>query len=408
MKYALENLETLISTELDPKVVMMKEPALDLLCRYMVKITDEKKLILDAIKEEAYHRQDEKSLELLIHRYQSAVINLSGHAFQSMRQIGEVLPHAVLKEISIVGVYGHLLKVLDEILEFLEHNFSRYFNLEERLPETCKLSMKSGFAQCIDNIIQQSKQLNLEEPLVNILIQPFEEFIQEGGPMPVSYRKMQYLVLLQQELSCMLLPGQKIPVRENILERFLCLNFNEPVFINYYISIISLDVAHAGDLLSQSGQLAWWLRTIRQVQSGIGAGYRPKHPSAKDELVEWLINEIVFTEKKHQLALLNPPHLPVTREDPGATDAAEIGETLITSLSVKQLAFFARLLYDEGIIGCNSQTALLTTIATTFRRQRQDNISAGNLRVKYYAIDEPTKTIVRGVLMKLANQTRKY
>lgn len=399
MKYALENIEALIHTGLNPETIKLKQPAIELLSGYIISISEEKIKIRAALIEEVFSLKKERAVELLIQRYQSALINLADDIIHSIRMIEAFQPVLPQEELSIITVYHHVLKCLEDLLTFIEKHFNRYFNIDERIPENYKLLMQSKFRARLKLLLKRYKVTDIDEKLLDLMTDPFRKFLNADIVKQVTYRELLYLKTLHKEFAEMLLPNQKIVEKKNIIDLMLYLNFNNYFFINYYINIISKDISESDSITQQIEQLAWWLKTISQLQTRPAVAYKIKDPSAKEQLLGWLADEMAFLEKKQQLTLVMPSH---AESKPGAPFS------LITSLSVKQVALLTRLLFDTGMIKTDNQTEMLTRIAVGLKTERKENISPQNLRVKYYNIDEATKRIIKDLLFKMSDQLRKY
>lgn len=72
-----------------------------------------------------------------------------------------------------------------------------------------------------------------------------------------------------------------------------------------------------------------------------------------------------------------------------------------TNLSVSQLAYLFRLLYETGYLKVRNQTDLLKFIANNFTTGNTTEISTRSLRSKYYNIDSATKDSVKELLEKV-------
>ena len=399
MKYALEPIETLIQSDLDPDKIKLKQLSIEILSKYIITITEEKSLVRSILIEEVFSLKKEKSAELLIQHYQSALINLADDVMQSMRAVEVFHLPFTEAELSIITVYRHMLKSLEDLLTFIEKHFNRYFNIDERIPESYKLLMQSKFRTRLKLLIKRYKVTNIDNDLFELMMDPFRKFINAGSLKQVTYRELLYLKMLHKELAEMLLPHQKILAQQNMIDLMVYLNYNNYFFINYYINIILKDVNESDSISQQIQQLAWWIKTISQVQTRPVVAYKIKDPSAREQLISWLIDETAFLEKKHQLTLVIPPHpIPLIKSP----------FRIFTSMSVKQVALLTRLLFDTGIIKSDNQTDMLTKIAAGLKTERKEMISAQNLRVKYYNIDEPTKSILKDWLFKMNDQLRKY
>ncbi len=386
-------------TGLHPETIKLKQPDDELLSNYIILVTDEKIKIRAALIEEVFSLKKERAVELLIQRYQSALINLADEMMHAINITKTFQPQLAQESLSINGVYQHILICLEDLLIFIEKHFSRYFNVDERIPESYKLLKQAEFRQQLKVLTKQYKLSGIDESLKELIFQPFHIFIKANNLQKFTYRDLLYLKVLFKELSQAEIPSLKTGGKKALMNLLLYLNFNNYFFINYYINFISKEIGEADSTTQQIEQLAWWLKTISQLQTHALIAYKTKVSSVKEQLTGWLIDEMEFLEKKRQLAITAPLQL---------NTSPKPHFSLMTSFSVKQVALLIRLLFDTGLIKSENQTEMLTQIAGVLKTERKENISAQNLRAKYYDIDEPTKGILKDCLITMVNQLRKY
>jgi len=72
-----------------------------------------------------------------------------------------------------------------------------------------------------------------------------------------------------------------------------------------------------------------------------------------------------------------------------------------TDLSVSQLAYLFRLMYEVGMLKVYNQTDLLKFISINFKTNNTQAISTRSLRSKYYNIDSATRDSVKKLLENL-------
>ena len=398
-KYPLENLESLIHEDLAPGQVRRNPPSVVLIATYINRVSEQERHIRNTLLEEAYSLENEKSIEVLVQRYQSSLIGLADDIVQ-YTNIAEDLQLVFSDEdTTITIVYQYALKCIEELLTVIEKHFSRYFNIDEKIPDSYRTLMQTHFKEMPGNISSQSENMDVDVELIQLMNDPFYKFIKADNRKPITYRDLLYLKTLQKEFSEFFLPGKKTVNTDTTLGLLLYLNFNSYDFFTYYLQIMSKDVNEADSIGHQIEKLAWWLKTISQVQTKPEVAYKVNDQSAKEQLLSWIYDETAFLEKKKQLTLVFP--------SPG-NNINNPSIKITTTLSVKQLALMMRLLFDNGIVKHENQTQLLTKVAEWIKTDKRENISPGNLRVKYYDIDQPTKNIIKDYLIQMINQLNKY
>jgi hypothetical protein len=399
LKFALENITTLIQTELNPALIQLEPPAAPVLSKYISRITAEKNIVRSMLLEEVFSCTAEKSVELLIQQNQAALINLADDLVQSINSIEPFHIGLANEKVSIFTVYHHILQCIEELLTFIEKHFNRYFNRDEKIPQSYKLLMQAEFRNNFTEFSKFYKIAGIDPALVEIMLKPLLNFVDAEKSEHVTYRQLFYLKTLQKEYSNLLLPAQNELFKINLINQLIYLNFNDHAFIDYYIQIISKDVNEAVSIFEQIEKLAWWFKTVKQVRTRPDTAYKLKDAPAKDQLLTWIEFEMAFLEKKQQLILEMPP-----QHDSFDQPLVNV----ITAFSVRQVALFARLLIDLEYIKTDNQREMLKALTQVLHTEKTKNISPANLRNKYYNIDEPTKNSLKVYLFKLIDQLRKY
>ena len=83
-------------------------------------------------------------------------------------------------------------------------------------------------------------------------------------------------------------------------------------------------------------------------------------------------------------------------------------EKIKSNLSVSQLAYFCRLMYESGAIVPKSQTDILKFITDNFHTVNTQEISIRSLRSRYYTVDLATKEAIKALLNKMIKAIDQY
>lgn len=86
-----------------------------------------------------------------------------------------------------------------------------------------------------------------------------------------------------------------------------------------------------------------------------------------------------------------------------ARSANPSGQKLKTPLSVNQLAYLCKVLYDLKVIQSTNQTDVFKFIAENFETPNSKEISMQSLRSKYYIPDVKTKETVKEIAINMLN-----
>jgi hypothetical protein len=121
--------------------------------------------------------------------------------------------------------------------------------------------------------------------------------------------------------------------------------------------------------------LSYELKKVNQFLSTSKNAFLQHLPSVKEQVENWIIEEIRFLEKGT---------LPIEY----ANSLSEHDNKIHTSLSVAKLAVIIRLLVVDKIIINRTIAPMLRIVGKTFSTLQKDDISVGSLETKYHAPDK--------------------
>jgi hypothetical protein len=157
-------------------------------------------------------------------------------------------------------------------------------------------------------------------------------------------------------------------------------------------------VQEQDSLSKQIEKLAYMVKVINQVQAKPGFIFNEKFRSIKDQLSDWIAEEIYFFEKRQQLAL----NFPLNTDEP-----VQKNFKLKLNLSVSQLAYLLKCLKDLDIIQNHNILEVLRFIGSIVQTKHTENISWESLRAKFYHTEESARTGIKDLALQLFNLTRK-
>lgn len=139
------------------------------------------------------------------------------------------------------------------------------------------------------------------------------------------------------------------------------------------------------------------IKLINQLPVKPGLVYKPGLPSLKEQLGNWICEELYYLEKKQKLIL------PATIQN----DKNQVSYGKIhTDLSVSQLALGVKLLVDAKVITNKNSTELMSMVARAFKTDRQEVISEDSLRNKSYNFETSTVEKLKDKIIGLLNMVR--
>ncbi|MBS1489712.1 MAG: hypothetical protein JSS93_04230 [Bacteroidetes bacterium] len=357
-------------------------------------ISHETERIKKAFIRQAFSLDCDKKIELYIQRHQTLLIELVdkhlNNFFPNWQQNRAILDH----ENSVENINILVHQKLEELLSFIEKHFSRYFDLSSKIPDSYRSITASDFLERLPKLQKRLKDKSIRTDAIKISTEPFYDFIHKSE-VKISFRKLIYLKELFTEINELSLSD--ILIKE--LEKQLCtsmiyINFNSTKFFTYCAKIIKETYQSKTTLSGQLEALAYYLKSINQQQEKPSFAYKPSLKSLKTQLTEWVIEEMIFLERKHQLSFSFK--LDKTTENQMRKDFK-----IYTESSVSQVAYFVRILMETGLIKNKNTIEVIRFFAQNMSTNRTETISHDSFRSKFYNVEASAKEAVQADVLKL-------
>lgn len=386
MKYELEVLENIITEIIaahnSSAIELVKEP------EWMARLKHEIERIKRAFIKESFSLKKDKHIELYIQHHQSAIIHL-----------WDDVPHHYENSIGKEAL-SLLHNKLGELLTFVEKHFSRHFDLAAKIPESYRTMSVKDFSEKLPLLITKLKSKGLKSEVINPMMESFKDFI-DNPEAKISFRKLIYLKELYSEIVELAM----LEVDAKELDKMLCvtmiyINYNSPKFLNHCARVIKEAYQAKATLAGQLEKLSHYLKLINQQQEKPGFSLKHSQKSLKVQLSEWVIEEIIFLEKKQQLSFsfkaAGKIETPVTNDF-----------KIHTESSVPQVAYFIRILMETGLIKNQSTIDVIRFFSNHVRTDRVESISADSFRSKFYNTEHTAKQAVKEDVLKLLEHISK-
>ena len=382
MNYIIEKFDhiiTSLSSSDKLSVSINKEEANDLIniCK------EEKEKIRLQMMEEVFNAREERTLELLIDKYQAVFIRLIDQLYAYQQANKKQQEYKLL----VKALYEYL----NELLYFLQIHYAKYFNPFQKMPFIKMEHIRKELKPKLDTIIAAFQRTILNEKLIRLIVQPLKQFIVSTA---ITYKESQYMMAIAGELLALdtTVPEEQIIV---MVKRILIsINFNSPELAAYLINELDNLISEEESVQGKLRILKYQLKEINQITIKPEYTLHNEYDSLKEQLVNWLNEEVSFYQTEQAVVVA----LPTTN----------ISDTKIhTSLSVPQLALFFRLLKEEQLITNSNQSEFLKVVSGSFTTLHKESFSYGHLHGKYYKIEQHTKRTVYDILMRLLHLSRK-
>lgn len=396
MKFTLDFFEKFIYNELN---ALSQDTIIDGFTNKVETVQKEVSQAKLNLREIIFTTSDERKLELLIQHYQSEIITQLNAAFKYLGSEAEVQITSVTDLHTSKNLCRIVFKGLEEILNYIEMHFSKYFNQDAAIPDCyASISMRE-MENNLDSIIALSNGKLVDKKIIGIAFHSLTSLTAEAEISCITFRQLiYYKTLLNGIINC-LQQENETDYTSSIINYLLYINFNSVTFLKLYIENIILDVQESTSPEGQFEKLIYFRKLINQQQVKPGFALKIDRPSIHEQINRWLDEEIYFQEKRQQLSLLFPPGQ--------QADSAETDCKITTSLSVPELAMMTRLFVESGVIKNKNLSELMRFISKNFTSIRNENISAESLRAKYYKVENSTTNSMKLIFGKLLNDCKK-
>lgn len=396
---ALENqlmaLEHLITQELNPanlKPDTLNEAFINK-CRRSA--NTEKDRIKNQFASVIFNPGSENLIEIYFRHHQTALVKLADTVFNYLQQKKTDSIYRVTKKSLVINFYKEILRVPEELLQFIAANYPGYFNNEMKIPEAEKWQLVPEIKGSLKKIRAALSKTDLNEKVLEITCEPIEAVL--SLTINTTYRELVYVKALINELQHFINRKNSSNINEEFSQLLLYLNYNRLRFFNYYIQELKDTADHFNTIHDRIDFYSLQLKLINQLPVKPGLIYKPGSPPLKEQIGNWICEELYYLEKKQRL------HFPVTMLDDKNPDKSG---KIHTNLSVSQLALGVKLLVDAKVITNKNSTELMSMVASTFKTDRQEVISEDSLRNKSYNFEAATVEKLKDKIIGLLNMAR--
>ncbi len=341
-----------------------------------------------ALQEGALGQHTEQATREYIHKHQQALLMLSG-------MVRERLPGAFTFLLSTTpreALYGLIYQEFKKLHHYLETYFYRFMNPDLPVPDADWLTLTAKEWNELTEVKEHLKQCVADSVLLRIALIPLEHLTGSSGRELLTYRKVSYARLLVSELQTSLDEPDSHFSDHQLIQLLSRLNFNHLLFFNYCTDRISREAKQSENEQEELAVLWFYLKEYKQRPAIKDTVYSPLYPSLRSQVICWLKEEIRFLEEtrgmhKDGMSL------------PGLAPSADL--KIQTKLSVAELAFLCRALYETNVFTNAQQKDILRVIGRDFSSLKQETISLQSLLSRYYNPEAATKASVKALLQRV-------
>lgn len=395
LKYELEELESIISDSL-PEARESNHPfSGDESEGLKKRLGEEVERIKKKFVHEVFAFGDERHLERYIQFHQQELIRITDELSNRNKEFTLTDRSGISHFVELVHNAYHSA---EELLVFIEQHFTKYFDQDTKAPESYITLAGSDVVKSLASLRDRLRKLDADPNLVELALAPVKNFIENIPGNQITYRKIIYVKEVQKELRRLISSGKK----ENELDEelrlvLMYLNYNSIKYFRYYTNHIS---SLLGDIDSSSARierLSYILKIINQSQVKPGVGYNHTMRALKEQVSDWVSEEIFYLEKIYQLNMKHSQ----------ANEAMDEDFKLRTEMPVAQLAYLLRIFVEIRIIHNQNVSELIRFFSRFFLTKRLESISYESFRVRYYNTEDSTKRNIRSMLLSMVDYINK-
>jgi hypothetical protein len=336
----------------------------------------------------AFSLNKEKKIRCYIQNHQSRLCYLTdslvNHYMQDTKN-GIREEEEYFKTIEIV------FEILLDLMQFLSSQFGEYFNFNEKATVSLKLEKFYLFRERITNLGNLVPDRNSE--LLRICLSPVNEFLDGKTDSQITFRELIYFDTLLKEIETIAQSGK--PFEDSLKFTLICLNFNSFQFFRYLTNEIEIALKQDESHSAKVNRLSWYLKNYNQIIEKPDLFFKTRQASIKTQINNWIIEEIGYLEKSLQLA----------KASTVITSCYTSPDFKIhTELSVAQIGYFIRLLFDTGVLQNKNHSDVIKFISNNTKTRQVEIISPESLRTKFYNIEEGTRKTVKEIIIRILNQ----
>lgn len=273
-----------------------------------------------------------------------------------------------------------------EVFEFIKEYFSSYFDYTQKVPTYLLLHFKESLKANAESLKKLAVNNGIEMEEIGVIISEIIEHTITEKTAINTYSQINYY----KDLFHQFLSGDGTITCSFIRDTLYKFNYNSESFILNEYERLNKASSQLHSIKEKIALLSYELKKVNQFFSTSKNAFLQHLPSVKEQVGNWIIEEIRFLEKGT---------LPIEY----ANTLSEPDNKIHTSLSVAKLAVIIRLLVVDKIIINRTVAPMLRIVGKTFSTLQKDDISIGSLETKYHAPDKATINAVKDMLFKWIN-----
>ncbi|WP_218330738.1 hypothetical protein [Hydrotalea lipotrueae] len=393
--YVLEWLDTLVTVTLNPAKSKIDVAVPVDIAKIKDQVICQKNKVQTAIKSTVFNLNDEAKIRCLIKKYHSSLITLLDQALEDLALIKNSKP---LRE-----VLDTIIACIDELLSLIEHRFTSYLSIDERVPATYLAVLKKELIKRLLSVDKSLRDYETYLPSFKILKQELERFlIQPSDKHTYIFQEIFYVKDLVLELEH-LEPMDEAAVYSRLDELLINMNFNSKTYIYNLTQRLAASINDLEQPGEKLDRLLFYLKLFKQYHKKPGIIFNRKDADLHKQVSNWFTQEVFYLEKQVHYSIIPLKGVEVSKE------VVQKEKTkLLSVLSVDQMALILRAADDLKIVMARSLNSVFKNIVPYLSTPYQENISYDSMRSKSYSAEMRDKEIVIETLQQMIKKINEY
>jgi len=391
MSSALEKWDQLVSRTIIPEhtSLFVTEEPFNLL---VLQSSDLAAQIKKQLRKQVFTFPSEKGIELFVQQHQSVLIRL----------LDKIEGYKESKAINTEQkrLYHCIEEQLGTVLNFIEHYFPKYFNLDEAVPipyfKVVHKELCTQFESC-RRLLQKHKEKDGE--LTEMLCGFLSDFCSRWD-IPVSYRSLIYYKELFSQVLRLSDSQANGYYYSPLMELLLYLNFNCTSFVSYCTEKIEKEVKAQPDVNLKLETLARHQKQLGQLQVKPAFALHRDLPFARDQVISSLSKEMDYlkaiTPALQHSAVVSPAELPVYKE------------LVHIPFRAPEIYLFCKAFVDAGGAPTETYTSLLEKTGPHLSNKKQKGFSPESLIKASDKVNPESRDNVKRFLQRMMRNLESY
>jgi len=392
-KYPLEWLDSLILQSFNPQKTDIKILSGTDLTHISETVLKESQRVQVRIKNEIFALTKKRQIRLLVRKYHSTLIFLLDTLVENHKSKDFRMP-------GLSQIAELIIKVLDELLSFLENRFSMYLSLDERVPVTYLIVSRNELNFKLKKL-KTMELNNVEDKIsIGIVVEELSNGRRLKSPDKATFRQILYQKELLENLTLIDNLEKSTAFFSSLDEILIGMNFNSQDYIHFLISRISRKVATLLSVQEKLVALSFYLKEYNQLNCNVKITLDARYESIKTILDSWFRYEIAYLETQIELKADSNFKVNNKNEKPE--------NKLQCDLSADQIGLILRAADEARVVKSRSMSLVFQTIVPYLSTAFKTELSYQSVRSKSYNPEQSDKNVAIRTLEKMIKKIESY